>query len=85
MSNSLDSLLAEWKSVMIASATDAMTVREIVTATGRPGGWVREQIRQAIAEGKMRCVRKMVVQLNGVAMPLPAYQLVAAPPKKKKA
>lgn len=66
-----------------SDAPDALTAKELVNRFGRCRQWIYARLEEAIAAGKIRCVRKRVGSISGTARFVPAYQLVKKEAKRK--
>ena len=72
-----EELLKKWRSLVSEEGDGSMTVREIVAQTHRSDNWVRRQIGQAIADGKMTSCCRRVTRIDGRPGEVPAYRVVA--------
>lgn len=85
-SKELDAILEAWGSLMEEGETDALSVREIQERTGMSPKRIRQNIRMAMAAGRMEMVRKNdPLSLIG-NIQVPAYRVIRLdkPAKGKK-
>lgn len=74
----LDELLTALTGATLSNATDApdaATADELAAATGRSLAAMRRALRAAINAGRVECVRRPYVRIDGARVTIPAYRV----------